>query len=304
METGKQIFIGDYLIAGEFAAVGLAEAAHLSAVLMGRSFSDCTVIFSVLLLALFLAALGHGLVRKCLKGIPGRRHKPFWAELGQTERVLYIVYACILLSQLTFIAVSGSVYRQGDMTVETVNSFLETNAVYGVNPMTGQPYTGGIPSRLKILCLPTLYASICRVTGLKAQLVVWRLIPLFTLLSSSAAYNVLAHSLFPENGRKRGCFLVVYGLLLWAENYMFCMDGFGVLSCGFRGVTIRNAVLLPWLLSLLMRKKWLSAACCIVVEGWMVWTLYGLGVCAAVTVGMAAAGLLVGMSASRREAVK
>ena len=80
------------------------------------------------------------------------------------------------------------------------------------------------------------------------------------------------------------------------------MDGFGVLSCGFRGVVIRNAVLLPWLFSLLIRKKWIAALPCIFVEACMVWTLYGLGACAAVTAGMAAAGFAGKVYAAGREA--
>lgn len=302
METGKKYFVGDYLIAGGFVIVGLAEAAHLSAVFLGRSFSDCTVIWLALQVVLLIAAVGHGIVRKCRSEAVGKTRKPFWAKFGLADGILFIAFVCIIASQLGFILAAGGGYRQGDMTVETVNSFLETNEVYSVNPMTGRPYTGGMPLRLKILCLPTLYGSICSVTGLSSRFVVWKLMPALTLLGCYLAYGILAHSLFPDNGKKRGCFLVAVALLLWVENYMFCMDGFGVLSCGFRGVVIRNAVLLPWLFSLLIRKRRLAALLCIFAEACMVWTLYGLGVCAAVTVGMAAAGLVVKMYASGKEA--
>lgn len=302
METGKKYFVGDYMIAGGFVIIGLAEAAHLSAVFLGRSFSDCTVIWLALQVVLLIAAVGHGIVRKCRSEAVGKTRKPFWTKFGLADGILFIAFVCIIASQMAFILAAGGGYRQGDMTVETVNSFLETNEVYSVNPMTGMPYTGGMPLRLKILCLPTLYGSICSVTGLSPRFVVWKLAPVLTLLGCYLAYGILAHSLFPDNGKKRGCFLVAVALLLWAENYMFCMDGFGVLSCGFRGVVIRNAVLLPWLFSLLIRKRRLAALLCIFAEVCMVWTLYGLGVCAAVTVGMAAAGFAVKMYASGKEA--
>lgn len=302
METGKKYFIGDYLLAGGFVIVGLAEAAHLSAVFLGRSFSDCTMIWIALQAALLIAAVGHGIVRKCRSETSGKTSKRFWAKFGLADWILCIMIACVIASQLTFILAADGGYRQGDMTVETVNSFLETNEVYSVNPLTGEAYTGGIPLRLKILCLPALYGNICGITGLPPQFVVWKLAPLLTLLGCYLAYGVLAHSLFPNNGKKRGCFLVAVALLLWAENYMFCMDGFGVLSCGFRGVVIRNAVLLPWLFSLLIRKRRLAALMCIFAEACMVWTLYGLGVCAAVTVGMTAAGFVVKIYTSGREA--
>lgn len=302
MESGKKYFVGDYLLAGGFVIVGLAEAAHLSAVFLGRTFSDCTVIWLALQAALLVAAVGHGIVRRCRGGVAEKTSKRFWAKFRLADWVLCILLVCVIASQLAFIFAVDGGYRQGDMTVETVNSFLETNEVYSVNPMTGRPYTGGIPLRLKILCLPALYGSICRITGLSSQIVVWKLAPLLTLFSCYLAYSVLARSLFPDNGKKRVCFLTAVALLLWAENYMFCMDGFGVLSCGFRGVVIRNAVLLPWLFSLLIRKKWIAALLCIFAEACMVWTLYGLGVCAAVTVGMAAAGFAVKVYTSGKEA--
>lgn len=43
----------------------------------------------------------------------------------------------------------------GDITGETVQTFLAENAVYNVNPMTGSAFTQGMPARFKILGLPT-----------------------------------------------------------------------------------------------------------------------------------------------------
>lgn len=292
MKTENRYLIGDYVLAGELVIIGLAEVAHLFAVFLGRSFLHCSIMLPAMLAAFLIAALGHGIVIKNSTGSTKKREKFLKKRCSRAEWVLYAVAGCVLLYQIYYILTAEAVYRQGDMTLETVNSFLETNAVYSVNPLTGQPYTGGIPLRLKILCLPTLYGSICRITGLPAKIVVWKLIPVLTLLGCYLAYGVLARSLFPKNGRKRACFMAAVALLLCAGNYMFGLEGFGVLACGFRGVTIRNAVLFPWLLSLLLRKKRLFAVLCIFAEACMVWTLYGLGVCAAAAVGMTAAGFL------------
>lgn len=302
MRTENRYFIGDYLIAGWLTVVSLAEAAHLSAVILGRSFLDCCTILLALIAAALIAASGNEIVRKCRTGAAKKNGKPFWAGYSRAEWILCAVTGGILLSQIYCILTAEGVYRRGDMTVETVNSFLETNAVYSVNPMTGQPYTGGIPARLEILCLPTLYGIICRITGLSAQTVVWKLAPVLTLMGCYLAYGVLARSLFPENGKKRSCFLAAVGLLLWVENCLFGMEGFGVLSCGFRGVSIRNAVLLPWLLSLLLRKKRLPVLLCIFAEACMVWTLYGAGVCVAAAAGMTVAGFAVKRYGEGKEA--
>lgn len=62
------------------------------------------------------------------------------------------------------------------------------------------------------------------------------------------------------------------------------VDGFDIFYGGFRGVTIRAAVLLPYLFSCLFERKYLGAVLCILAEACMVWTLYGAGVCLLVTV--------------------
>ena len=74
---------------------------------------------------------------------------------------------------------------------------------------------------------------------------------------------------------------------------MYGVDGFNLLCCGWRGVTIRNLVLLPWLFSLCLRGKRFGILLCLAAEVCLVWTLYGLGVCAVVAVGMLLCGYLV-----------
>lgn len=299
-KTRRRYWLGDGLITGELAVIGMAEISNLASVFLDHPFSHCTVIMPVLTVALLIATAGNRIARRhagtaTKKGDPIAEKETDW-----TKRFAYVVAAALFAFQLLTILSGNAVYRQGDMTVETVTSFLETDAVYSVNPLTGQAYTEGLPVRIKILCLPMLYGSICLMTGLSPQFVVWRLVPALTLSSSYLAFWLLGGALFPRDGRKRAFFLAGYALILWAGSYMYGMDGFGALFCGFRGVTIRNQVLLPWLFSLLLRKKRLSAALCIAAEACIVWTLYGLGVCAAVTVGMAAADFAVRLFKGRK----
>lgn len=49
-------------------------------------------------------------------------------------------------------------------------------------------------------------------------------------------------------------------------------------------MTIRAAVLLPYLFSCLLERKYLGAVLCILAEACMVWTVYGAGVCLLATV--------------------
>ena len=61
------------------------------------------------------------------------------------------------------------------------------------------------------------------------------------------------------------------------------VDGFDMFYGGFRGVTIRAVVLIPYLIACLMEKKYFGVALCILAEACMVWTLYGAGVCLLIT---------------------
>lgn len=267
---------------------GIAEIAHLCGVFFHRPFHFCTNLFGVLAAAALLLLAAAAVVCPMRRKKAGAAAAPW----DGTERLLFLLFAAIAVSQLLFVLVNQDVYRQGDMTVETVGSFLETDAVWQVNPLTGQAYRQGMPSRLKILCLPTLYGALSSLFHLPPSLTVWRVAPILTLLGCYGAFAALGRCLFANNRKRRGVFLIAVALLLWAGSYLYGMDGFGVLYSGWRGVTIRNAVLLPWLFSLCLRKKWLPAVLCILTEACLVWTLYGMGACLFAAAGMGIVSLV------------
>lgn len=85
--------------------------------------------------------------------------------------------------------------------------------------------------------------------------------------------------------------MVIVALLFWAGAYHYVMDGFGILYGGFKGTTIRNVVLMPYLLSLCLRRRWAAVFLCIAAEACIVWTLYGAGICLLTAAAMALCGL-------------
>ena len=246
-------------------------------------FSDCVVVFCVLATSVTIMTLALGLLRRRKQEEAAVAQRPWTKE----EKVLAAVVMVLALWQILFVLIGKNSYRRGDMTVETIRSFLQTNGIYQVNPLTGGTYEGGIPSRLKILCLPTMYAAMCRVFHMNPQMLAWQVIPVLTLGCCYSAYFSLAKSLFPGDRRKALWFLVAVALLVWVGSYAYGMEGFGLLYAGWRGVTLRNAVLIPWAFSLCLRKKYLWALLCVAAEACIVWTLYGLGACLPVIIGMA-----------------
>lgn len=156
----------------------------------------------------------------------------------RTQRILTGILAFFILLQILRILTGERAWLDGDMTLETVNTFLKENAIYTVDPLTGVPYTAAMPLRLRILCLPTLYGAVCRWTGMGAADVVYRLIPCVTLLLGYVAYGRLGTVIFGEDGTKRKTFLLIVGILFCAGAYMPGVDGFDIFYGGFRGVTI------------------------------------------------------------------
>lgn len=290
--------LAEYLLVGLLLIIGVAEAAHLCALLLGCPLSVITWIF-------WGGVVLSGMLFLLYQMINKRRHPLSAIEKRQREReqvrrslmgngrttgcyLLCGVFALLVLTQLATTATGAQLYLAGDMTAEQVNSILEANQVYPCHPLTGQSYQLGMPSRLRILCLPTFYAILCRSFSVSVPQMVWRVIPTAVVLLSCFAFWSVAKALFPGREEKmrlqRGGFMVLTALLVWIGSYAYGMDGFGLLYSGFRGVTIRNCVLLPFLFAALIQKKRLRILLCIVAEACMVWTLYGMGVCAAVTV--------------------
>ena len=278
--------ISDILVGGSLIIIGLTEVAHLAGCLLGWSFLTVTDLLLVETVLFVLTGILAGLIRRKKKAAAGVRQRKSGKIEGnaRTQWVLTGVLAFLILLQMLRILSGNAAWLEGDMTLETVNTFLKENGVYRVNPLTGTAYVGGMSFRLKILCLPTLYGTISRWSGMMPAGVVYRLIPCITLGLGYFAYEKMADTIFEGNPIKVRTFLLMVGILFSAEAYMPGVDGFDIFYGGFRGVTIRTAVLIPYLIACLMDRNYFGVILCILAEACIVWTLYGAGVCLLITI--------------------
>ncbi len=296
----KKVVFADNMISLFIFIIGAAEIANLLGVFFHRTVSECTVVFGVLAVFFTLAwgALTALLQRRTLPQTGQDKEK----LMTRTEKLMAVVFGLLLLSQILFILIGKNVYVQGDMTLETVNAFLQTDAVYQVDPLTGKPYEAGLPTRIEVLCLPMLYASLSRIFHVRAETLVLCAVPVIVLLFCYGAYACLAKSLFPDSREKRLIFLTSVSVLIWVGSYSYGMDGFGVLFSGWRGVTLRNTVLIPYTVALCLRKDYVRTLLCVLAETCIVWTLYGLGACVPVILGIALVQQLIRKRAWGKEA--
>lgn len=272
----------DIFLTGGIVLIGLAEGAHVGALARGQSVSAEMNYFLLLLgMGLGLSVLFfllRKLFRRKRNEEPVASKKRFFSfPKSVEERLLLGGVIGVFLCQAALIIARKTVYLEYDMTLETVRTFLEEDLLFGSNPLTGMPYGSGMPSRLKILCLPSFYAALCRLTGVSPEALVWHLVSVATLAFAYLAYRSLGRALFPESVRAQRLFLLIVGLLFFVGDSMYGLEGFGLLHGGFQGVTIRNAVLMPYLFGLCLRRKWKLAILAILAESCLVWTLYGTG---------------------------
>lgn len=261
--------------------IGVSEASHLLGVFLHRPLSEC----ATLLLVAFAAGCTALVLQAVLLWL-GKKERAARVPLTGGELGLSALLLLLAAAQAGYVLLEAERYVQGDMTVETVESFLRTGSIYGENPLTGGPVGEGMPARLKVLCLPTLYASICTLLHVTPQFLVWKAVPVVVLLGSYGAYACLARGLFPDDRRKRLLFLACTSLLFWVGSHAPGMDGFGLLTAGWRGETLRGAILVPYAVSLCLRRKYFHAILCCIAETCILWTSVGLGACAVVVAGL------------------
>lgn len=267
--------VTEKIIEGSMVAVGLAEAAHLYALFFHRSLSFC-----VRLMLLFFVCGGCAWLLYCLHGRKKASRRKDGVSLLRLLRVyplLYLLIGGLILFQIIWNDWMHAPYLKDNITGEIVQTMLATDSLYQVNPLTGQSFEAGMPLRLQILSLPTLFAAVCRLTGLPAVTVVYRIFPMLCLLFSYLVYARFAVYFFPSERKKQALFVLFVALVYQFGCYGTAMDSFLLFFCGSQGAAFRAGVILPYAVLCCLEKRWQGVILCGLAEICVVWTLYGLG---------------------------
>ncbi len=278
------ITLSESAVLGIIAVIGISEVVHVAGFFMDFSLKKCSLLWGIGLLAVGSAA---GLIT--LLFLKDKKKRISLLRTETSERtVIPFVFIGMLLVQLLFVYCVKPIVIPGDITLETVQSFLAEDGVYRVMPLTGQESAGGVPMRYGILCLPTMYAMLCHLFKADVQLLTCHVIPVIVLLTAYLSCYHLSGVLFGRSAvRKRYFFLLVVAVLFFFTDKGVFMNGYGALHGGYLGTTIRNLVLVPYALAVCLEKQWWKAVLCILAEACIVWTLWGLGVCVVIVAGIA-----------------
>jgi hypothetical protein len=282
-DKATHIGFADSTVCGFMGSIGIIQVLHTVGLLGKISLAHTGVLLLVALLCGSLLMTGISIV-----GIS--KNKAQYKVMTQHEPVsisLVLIVLAVYLTQSLFIFCRNAITVPGDITLETVQSFLAQDGIYKVMPLTGAYSEQGMPIRYTILSLPTFYAVISDKMNLEAELVVCHMVPVVILGISYLAYFRLSESLFGQKAWKhRFYFVLVVGLLFTFSDQAVFLDGYGALHAGYLGTTIRNLILVPYVISAMLERRYWKAILCILAEVCIAWTFYGCGVCLAITLGM------------------
>lgn len=187
-----------------------------------------------------------------------------------------VVIGLVFLGVLARILFSSPVL-EGDFTLETINTTLSTNTIYKYNSLTGQEILNGMPIRQQILTLPMLLAFFIDTFGMDTSVFVFRIFPCAVALMCFLAYYRMGQNFFPDNFEKRSHFLHILSLMILVGDCGIKSPTFLLVFQGFSGYCFLACVLLPYLFTACLRRKWGIAALCVSAEIFLVWTTYGIG---------------------------
>lgn len=303
-------------LTGAILLIGLAEPVHIYGAFMGHSLTECTryylviIAMALLLTGLIFFCMKHGKkdqekadrektqrmtenkTQQKVSVVSGKKEsknsvrsmmkkKQMKEPLKESVYWLYTVLAFLIIIQLCITNAenqTGRFFTETDVTPETVQSFLATDSIYQSNPLTGQAYESGMPSRLRILDLSTVYAMIVRASGVGMEALLYVVIPLLVITLFYLAYYQLAKRLFDDETEK-ALFMVVVAVVVMAGTYALPLDGAQLLYDSHTGLAIRNCVLVPYTIASALDGNWKKVVLCIACEACIAWTLYGCGVC-------------------------
>lgn len=272
----KKVAVWECFILGTLICILLGEVLHLCTVFLHWPFHRFSLSYGIALAAA-LAASVIAMIAEKRKNRDQKRKMYISGNRKKNTHIWVIVLGAMILLQCIFHIVMHVPDIRWDVTIENVTTMLHTDTVYQMNPMTGQAYETGMPMRLKILALPSIYAACCKWFHLNPQVVVYNLVPMFVLILSYLVLYGWACYLYPEKEKQQRNFMLFAALLLQFGNYAVMTAGYGLFHMGWRGEVICAGVLYPYLLLMCLQRRKLSVLLCLIAEIGIVWTWYGLG---------------------------
>ena len=171
----------------------------------------------------------------------------------------------------------------GDQTLETVVSFVSTDHIYSVDPLTGLQYLNDYPFRLALQCLPFFYSVLSRIFNITPIVLTWHIMPVFWLICGYCTIIRISDSIFKKTSLKILIFLC-FEFLLWCNDAAYGATGFNIFHAGYNSVVVLELLLVYWTLGTLFSHNTYATILAIAIEPLVASTRFGLGACFFITI--------------------
>ena len=242
--------IETYLI-GFFFLFFLQGVVLVPCVLLNLAFSmACNALMAVMgvvfVLGLIMFAFAY-------KGTPkangnGDKRKAPWRK---RDRFLFagmmLVFVLLILRM-----VLGLDILRDDIVLETVDTTVNTGAMFTYHPLTGLIMDGGMIASKKIVTLPLFYAVFVQFFGIEAKYFLYLAVNTLVIECSYYACALLLNKVTVLTRSKLYVYWLVYGLLLLAGDYHKSTLTYRLLYQGYEGTAICFGVLMPYLLYVIL----------------------------------------------------
>lgn len=217
--------------------------------------------FSMLTLLVWGLALAVGIV-SFVAEIKGKvfTKKPF------DKFSLWYIIPAVILGVYAYIYLAPSFAN--DDTWEIVSTTVKTGAIYEYSAMTGAKMVNGLPIFNKIYFLPLLYAAFVNRLGIPMNYLGGILIPGLVYTANLGLVKTIGEKVRVKN---LSSFMILYMLTLMGGTYLPqngipATFGYGILREGYSGYGVFYGVLIPTVVLLLIKKKWLMSVFMAVVS--------------------------------------
>lgn len=276
IKSVKEIEWAAILPTGLFVEILLAFIANLGGLVRGGNFwfaknifiilSICTLLFSIVILI-----------------IGERKNKEKKGKVSiNSNYIIGAVMCFLLLLALIAMGINAGVINEKDFTPEMAESFIREGSMHKINPLTGAEYVSGVPTRIKVLALPFLYACLCDLSGAGIIPFLNIFVRIMVVITSFSSFVWLGNAVIKDKFPQIVYAMIVLILML-ATSGTYSLGG-GLVTAPYSSMTIRNMIVIPFVFTCLMKRRYLGVILAVIVEIAISWTLMGLGMSLLITV--------------------
>lgn len=187
-----------------------------------------------------------------------RQRKLFRLEKPAKDILLFVIPA-VFIWAYSYLLLYPSVVN--DDTFEIVLESITTDSVYLYSSMTGKLMEAGLPIFNKVYVMPMFISVFCGFFGISAEVFAGYILPSVLFVLNCAIVYKLAKEL---KVLSKSLFMLAYLMVLMAGTYLPTRaipvtTGYALLREGYSGYAVAYAVLIPFVLYLCVKKRYVYA---------------------------------------------